>query len=71
LQRYLSFHAILIFVELDVEDFPFANTDAGMTALVGLVAVMAAEVLHGASSIDSNFIDGKETEALACKQLRV
>ena len=54
-----------------MEDFPFANADAGMTALVGLVAVMAAEVLHGASSIDSDFIDGKETEALACKQLRV
>ena len=37
-----------IFVKFDVEDFPLANGDAGMTALVGLVAVMATEVLHGA-----------------------
>ena len=37
-----------IFVKFDVKYFPLADTDAGMTALVGLVAVMATEVLHGA-----------------------
>ena len=38
-----------------------------MTALVGLVTVMATQVLHGAIRIDGNFIDGKEAEALATK----
>jgi hypothetical protein len=31
-----------------VEDFPLADTDAGVTALVGLIAVMTSEVLHRA-----------------------
>ena len=35
------FVSFLIFVKFDVEDFPLANADAGVTALVSLVAVMA------------------------------
>ena len=50
---------------MDVKDFPFTNADAGMTALMGLVAVMATEVLHGAVVGDGYFIDGKEAETFA------
>ena len=42
-----------------------------MTALMGLVAVVTSEVLHGAIVSDFNLIDGKEAEALAGKQLRI
>ena len=35
------FVSFLIFVKFDVEDFPLADADAGVTALVSLVAVMA------------------------------
>ena len=42
----------LIFVEFDVEDFPFVNADASVTALVGLVAIMAAKILHRTIIID-------------------
>ena len=31
---------LLIFVEFNVEDFPFTNADAGMTSLMGLVTVL-------------------------------
>jgi hypothetical protein len=54
----------LILVEFDVEDFPLANADAGMTALVSLVTVMAAEILHRAIIRDFDLIDEKKTEAL-------
>ena len=50
---------------MDVKDFPFTNADAGMTALMGLVAVMATEVLHRAIIRDCYFIDGKEAETFA------
>ena len=60
---------MLIFVKFDVEDFPLANADAGMTALMSLVTVMATEVLHRTVIRDCYFIDGKETEALAAKTL--
>ena len=51
----------LILVEFDVEDFPLANADAGMTALVSLVTVMAAEILHRAIIRDFDLIDEKKT----------
>ena len=35
-----------IFVKFDVKYFPLADTDAGVTALVGLVTIVATEVLH-------------------------
>ncbi len=30
-----------------MQQFPFADADAGITTLVSLITVMAAEVLHG------------------------
>ena len=56
---------MLIFVKFDVEDFPLANADAGMTALMSLVTVMATEVLHRTSRVDFDFINGKNTETLS------
>ena len=50
---------------MDVKDFPFTTANAGMTALMGLVAVMATEVLHRAIIRDCYFIDGKEAETFA------
>ena len=58
----------LILVEFDVEDFPLANADAGMTALVSLVTVMAAELLHRAIIRDFDLIDEKKTEALTTEK---
>ena len=49
-----------------MEQFPLADTNAGMTALMGLVTVVTTEILHGAVIGYGNFIDGKKTEALAC-----
>ena len=46
-----------------MEDFPFVNADAGVTALVGLVAIMTAKILHRAIVRNGNFIDGKKAEA--------
>ena len=50
---------------MDVKDFPFTNADAGMTALMGLITVVATEVLHGAVIGYCYFIDGKEAETFA------
>ena len=47
----------LIGIELDVENFPLTHADAGMTTLVGLVTIMAAEVVHGAVRGDGDLID--------------
>ena len=50
-----------------MEDFPFTDADAGVTPLMGLVTIVATQVLHGAVGVDFNLIDGKEAEALAIK----
>ena len=61
--------SVLILVQFDVEDFPLSYADAGMAALMGLVAVLTTKVLHRSVIRDFNLIDGKETEALAAKTL--
>ena len=48
-----------------MQQFPLADADAGVTALMGLVAVMTSEVLHGSIIRDCNLIDGKKAKALA------
>ena len=48
-----------------MEDLPFSDADAGVTSLVGLVTVMATEILYRAIVRDFDFIDGKKTETLA------
>ena len=52
-----------------MEDFPFADADAGVTALVGLVTVMTTEVLHVTVIRDGYLINGKEAEAFTAKTL--
>ena len=47
----------LVLVEFNMDDFPLANTNAGVTALMSLVAIMTAEVLHGAVIGYCDFID--------------
>ena len=47
-----------------MQQFPLANTDAGVATLVSLIAVMAAEVLHVAIIGYCDFIDGKKAKAL-------
>lgn len=56
---------MLIFVKFNVEDFPLTDADADMTALMRLVAIVAAEILHRAIVRDFDLIDGKEAEALS------
>lgn len=48
-----------------MEDLPFANADAGVTALMSLVAIVAAEVLHRTVIGYCDFIDGKEAETFS------
>ncbi len=48
-----------------MEDFPLADTDAGMATLMSLVAIMTTEVLHSASRVDFDFINGKKTKTFA------
>ena len=54
--------ALFIFVELDMQNLPVAYADAGVTALMALVAIVTAKVLHLTLSIDSDFINGKEAD---------
>ena len=51
------FGEALIGIEFDVENFPLTHTDAGMTTLVGLVAIMTAEIVYGAVRGDGDFIN--------------
>ena len=48
-----------------MQNLPVAYADAGVTALVALVAIMTAMVLHLSLLVDSHFIDGKEAETRA------
>ena len=52
-----------------MEDFPLADADTGVTALMRLVTVMATEVLHGAIIRDGYFIDGKKAKTRAIEIL--
>ena len=42
---------------------PIADADAGVAALMTLVAIVAAEVMHIALFVDGDLINGKKTEA--------
>ena len=52
----------MIFVELDVEDFPLPHTDAGVAPLVALVAIMTAQEAELAFIVDTDLVDGKKAE---------
>ena len=52
---------ILIFVEPYVQNLPFANADAGVAALMCLVAIVSAKVVQLALGVDAPLVDGKET----------
>ena len=51
-----DFFIYLIFIKKDVEQFPLADADAGVTALMGLVTIVTSEVLYGASRVHFDFI---------------
>ena len=46
-----------------MENLPFSNANAGMAALMTLVAIMTTKVLYFALMVNSDFIDRKETKA--------
>ena len=54
---------LLVFVELNMQNLPVTHADAGVAALVALVAIVTAKVLHLTLMVDSNFIDRKKAEA--------
>ena len=58
---------LLIFVEPDVQNLPIAYADTGMAALMALITIMTAKVLHLTLMVDSHFINGKEAEARTAK----
>ena len=43
-----------------MENLPFSNADAGMAALMTLVAVMTTKELHLPLMVDGDFINRKE-----------
>ena len=47
----------LILVEFDVEQLPLADGNAGVAALVVLVAVVAADVAEPAVIVDGDLVD--------------
>ena len=53
---------LLVFVELNMQNLPVTHADAGVAALVALVAIVTAKVLHLTLMVDSNFIDRKKAE---------
>ena len=53
---------LLVFVELDMQNLPVTYANTGVTALMALVAIVTAEVLHLPLLVDSHFIDRKEAE---------
>ena len=63
--RRLTVLSILILVEQDVEDLPVADADAGVAALMVLIAVVAAEVADLAVIGDGDFIHEADAEAMA------
>jgi hypothetical protein len=48
-----------------VQNLPIANADAGVAALMTLVAIMTSKKLHLPLMVDSDFIDRKEAEAFS------
>ena len=46
-----------------MQNLPLANADAGMAALMTLVAVMTTKELHLPLMVDGDFINRKKAEA--------
>ena len=46
-----------------MQNLPLTHTDAGMTALMTLVAIMTTKELHLSLTVDSDFVNGKKTKA--------
>ena len=59
---------LLVFVKADMQDFPVANGDAGMTALMALVAIMATKGVN-ALGINIDFVDGADADAMTSEWL--
>jgi hypothetical protein len=47
----------LVFVEFDVEYFPFSTGYTGMTALVILVAILTSDIIESAQTVDTHLVD--------------
>ena len=45
-----------------MQNLPVTYADTGVAALMALVAIMTAKVLHLALMVDSHFINGKKSE---------
>ena len=52
-----------IFVELNMQNFPVTDADAGVTALMTLVAIVTTKEKHLSLMVDSDFINRKKTKA--------
>ena len=53
---------LLVFVELNMQNLPVTHADAGVAALVALVAIVTAKVLHLPLLVDSYFINREKAE---------
>jgi len=52
---------------LDVENLPFSNADAGMAALMTLIAIMTTKELYLPLMVDSDFINRKKPKTGTCE----
>ena len=48
-----------------MQNLPVTYANTGMTALMALVAIVTAEVLHLPLLVDGDFIDGQDTETFS------
>ena len=61
--RIFNVIPLFVFVELNVQNLPITHADAGVAALMTLVAIMTSKKLHLSLLVDGDFIDRKEAEA--------
>ena len=52
-----------IFVELNMQNFPVTDADAGVTALMTLIAIVTTKEKHLSLLVDSDFINRKKAKA--------
>lgn len=45
-----------------MQNLPVTYADAGVAALMALVTIMTAKILHLTLSVNGHFVDGKEAE---------
>ena len=65
--RIFNVIPLFVFVELNVQNLPITHADAGVAALMTLVAIMTTKELHLPLMVDSDFINRKKPKTGTCE----